>query len=360
MAKTGYNSYRGRSSGRRRLMITLLVLVLVGACTVLFLQQYITYTDDGSMRLDLPFLQESDHTEDSQPPQQDSQVNLVVDQAQPEEPQPSPAQLYGEHRLMELKSLPADEAALRSALAEQGANGFVYTVRDNTGRVFYDSSASIRSAAVGAAGSSAAISHLCQAEDIISVAKFNCFHDSYYAWTHMKDAGICQTTGHIWYDNISYHWLDPEKEDARKYVIGLALECAQLGFDELLLEDACYPTAGKLEKIDYSGNTMEKSAALQLFLTELQQALADYDMKITLLLDESLFSLQPDTNYIADSGLEIETVLPLVDAVFTPASDPIAAQAALSSAIGENTVPALVPMVETPDDDLSNWLIFAN
>ena len=37
--------------------------------------------------------------------------------------------------------------------------------------------------------------------------------------------------------STSYFWLDPDKEAAREYVIALALECAQMGFDELLLEE---------------------------------------------------------------------------------------------------------------------------
>ena len=57
----------------------------------------------------------------------------------------------------------------------------------------------------------------------------------------MESAGICQSSGYIWYDNLSYYWLDPAKEQARDYIVDLALECARLGFDELLLEEVTYP-----------------------------------------------------------------------------------------------------------------------
>ena len=55
MALKGYSSYRGRQGFWRRLLIVVLVLILVAACGFLFLQRYITYSDDGSFRLDLPF-----------------------------------------------------------------------------------------------------------------------------------------------------------------------------------------------------------------------------------------------------------------------------------------------------------------
>lgn len=52
----GYQNYRGRGSRSHKLGIVLLALVLAAACVYLLAQRYITYTDDGGMRLDLPFL----------------------------------------------------------------------------------------------------------------------------------------------------------------------------------------------------------------------------------------------------------------------------------------------------------------
>ena len=303
MSKNGYHSYRGRRSAGRSALIAALVLILAGACVVLLLQQYITYSDDGGIHLELPFFRQEDAPspvggDETAPP---ADMNLVVEESAPAEPEPEP---YGQHRLLELTGLPADEAALRAALSEAGANGFVWTARDNTGRVFYDSAASIRSAAAGAAGTAEALSGLCGAEDIVSVARLNCFHDSYYAWVNMESAGVCQSSGYIWYDNFSYHWLDPAKEQARAYVISLALECAQMGFDELLLEEACYPYRGNLYKIDYSKNSMGKTQALELFVTELRRALEGYDIKLTLLADPRLLSEGERVSYISDSGME--------------------------------------------------------
>ena len=122
----------------------------------------------------------------------------------------------------------------------------------------------------------------------MAAARFNCFHDSYYAFVHMPEAAICQKNGYVWYDQQSYHWLDPSKEQARQYVITLAKECAELGFEELILEECAYPTSGNLHKIDYTKNTMSKSEALALFLTELRAALEPYGTKLSILLTEEL------------------------------------------------------------------------
>ena len=355
MGNKGYHSYRGRRGGWKLLAIVLLTLVLMAACVYLFLQRYMTFTDSGEVRLDLPFFQkEETGAPEGQEDPDAGDMNLVIDDAPgegaEEDAGEGPAAPYGDHRLAGLAALPADGAALEAALSAQGANGFVYTAKDNTGRVFYDSAVALRDAVAGGPDS-ALLEELCGGENVISVARLNCFHDSYYAFAHMESAGICQSSGYIWYDNLSYHWLDPAKEQARSYIIDLALECARLGFDELLLEDMRYPSAGKVEKIDYSGNPLGKSEALVLFLTELKEALAPYDVRVALLLDENDLAGEN----AAVTGLDLAAVLPLVDAVYARAADPAAAEAAIAAAAGEKA-PAFVPVTEESAAD-GDWYL---
>ena len=43
----GYQNYRGRRSAAIKLLIAVLVVILVAACSFLFIQRYVTYTDSG-------------------------------------------------------------------------------------------------------------------------------------------------------------------------------------------------------------------------------------------------------------------------------------------------------------------------
>ena len=54
MPTRGYNSYHGRRSLWKALLVLLLVLVLTAAGAFLLLQDYIIYESDGSIRLELP------------------------------------------------------------------------------------------------------------------------------------------------------------------------------------------------------------------------------------------------------------------------------------------------------------------
>lgn len=382
MALKGYSSYRGRQGFWRRLLIVVLVLILVAACGFLFLQRYITYSDDGSFHLELPFslnweipfLSGGDGADDqSKTPEQD--INLIVDR-QPhdtentkenddtvDDSQQGPPeqgdewtgeQPYLPPRLMELSELPSDEAALIETLAAVGADGFVFRTKDALGKVRYASAVAIPDAVEETAASRELLGRLCAQEDIYTVASITCFLDSVYAFANMEAAGICQSSKYIWYDANMQHWMDPAKEGARQYLIALALECAQLGFDELMLDTMCYPTEGKLYKIDYSQNTMDKTAALLLFLRELEQALEPYSVRISLRLDETVArGLAEDT---ADSGFDALQILPLVDAVYVATTDSATVRQEMQQLLTGKSVPVFIPIVETVTTE-DGWCI---
>ena len=361
MAIKGYQSYRGRSAGRGRVMIVLLVLILVAACAFMFMQRYITYTDDGGIRIDLPFLRKEAEPEEPVPaeelqqPDMDLYIGDAKEPLQPKEPEDQPVdsgESTGRRQLVMVDVLPADKEALENDLSAAGANGFVFTVKDNAGLVRYSSDAALRDAVAADAVDRETLAALCGDEKSLSVARLNCFHDSYYAYSHMESAGICQSSGHVWYDPQSYFWLDPEKDEARRYVIALALECAQLGFDELLLDEMAYPAEGNLEKIDYSGNQLSKGQALELFLTELKRALEPYDIRISLLLGEELVRNGSD----AESGQALEQLLPMVDAVYVPTGDAAAVREQLEAAAGEGGAPELVVLAPSLDQS-GSWCL---
>ena len=125
-----------------------------------------------------------------------------------------------------------------------------------------------------------------------------------------------------------------------------------MGFDEVLLDDVSYPVSGKLQKIDYSGNTQGKTEALTQFLTELRQALEPYGTRVSLVLDEALLLAGSG----ADSGQSLTAFAPLMDAVYAVSADPAAVRLQLEAAAGESPVPALVPLVAAPQAE-GDWCL---
>ena len=65
---------------------------------------------------------------------------------------------------------------------------------------------------------------------------------------------------------------DPGKAAAREYLVQLCKECAELGFDEILLDYCTYPVHGRLDRIDY-GSVTNLTDTLSVFVEGVREAL---------------------------------------------------------------------------------------
>ena len=159
-------------------------------------------------------------------------------------------------------------------------------------RLYYDSAVSgaIDCGAVsGGSGTRSAIAGI-TGSDYYTIGRISTLHDSFYAYKHMTDAAVCQLTGTVWYDENSTHWLAPEKQAARDYVTQIVTECAQMGFDELLLEDMHYPREGRMSRIKTDERTMTQQETLMLLADDIHTALeqAGYKGKLSVSIDADI------------------------------------------------------------------------
>ena len=179
------------------------------------------------------------------------------------------------------------DAAL--AAVPEGANAVALRVKNAQGELLYDSAlqeAIDVNAVKGGSGANAVIEALTGSE-VYTIARINATHDSLYSFAHMADAGVLQLNyaGYIWYDPDSTFYLAPEKPAARQYIVSVARECAELGFDELLFDEFGYPTRGRLNNIDESARTLSKSAALAQLAEELRSGTEAYGVRLSVQLD---------------------------------------------------------------------------
>lgn len=75
-AAKGYRSYRGRPPKGKIALAVVLVLVIVAAVAVIVLQEYLVYDADGNARLELPWQQDTEQTEEL--PQEPGEVDIVI------------------------------------------------------------------------------------------------------------------------------------------------------------------------------------------------------------------------------------------------------------------------------------------
>ena len=248
--------------------------------------------EDGSIRFDLPWKQTEEPSDPSAPDgasrtpdAPDDSPDVIIDEPEPPA-KPELTELHGAE-LSESVLRGSADAALTAV--PEGANAVALRVKNARGELLYASAlqeAIDVNAVKGGSGANAVIEALTGSE-VYTIARINATHDSLYSFAHMADAGVLQLNyaGYIWYDPDSTFYLAPEKPAARQYIVSVARECAELGFDELLFDEFGYPTRGRLNNIDESARTLSKSAALAQLAEELRSGTEAYGVRLSVQLD---------------------------------------------------------------------------
>ena len=346
----GYSSYRGKSPRGKIALAVLLVLVIVGAAAVIRLQKYVVYDDSGRPRLELPWSSGQSAGSAAGSEEEPPDANLTI-----QEPERTDV------RAVRLPVGPLTdwaEAWTQASDGHSGCNAAVYTVKAPDGSVYLDSQAVLPGALKTVEGTGAAVGDMLKADGVYAVAEIACFRDPIAASAELESMGLKNTGGYVFYDGNSDRWLDPAKPAARQYLIDLASGCAAMGFDEILLTDVSYPTEGKLNKIDYGAAAAALPDSLTdeitSFLKQMQAALAEYDVKLSVLLPADLL-LSGDSTGV--SGQSLAEIAPLADRICAAVDNASAVehlQAAVTAA-GKDT--ELVPVLASPEGTDGSWLL---
>ena len=320
----GYRSYRGRMPKGRIALMVILILVIVVSAAVIWLQNYVVYTADGQIRLELPWQrEETPPAEEETLPEED--VEVIV-----QEPE-GPPQVTA----LSLEAAPLTQVAWESTQAAFSGTAPAYnaaavTLKDSGGHIYFAASGAAGGTVSAAEDTAAALTALTEG-DAYTIARMSCFLDPIAARADVEGMGLKNTGGFIYYDGNNQNWLDPNKPAARQYLRDLAAEIADLGFDEILLTDLGYPTTGPLSKVNYGG--ANRTASVRTFLEELRADLAEYGVAISVELPaEVILAGRDDT-----AGLALADIAPLVDRVcaVTTAEQIPALEAAVTAASPE-------------------------
>lgn len=305
MATKGYNSYSGRSHRGKIVLVVVLVLILLAACSYLLLQPYVVYEDDGSIRLELPFLEKKD--EEQKKPEL-PEVN--EEDIHREEGKPAPA-VKPEMKDLHALELPYDclNSDPKALLKDQSA--VVVNVKHSDGSFTYQSTLQLPEGVTQ--GKKENTEHLKTILDsnCYAVAKISALCDNAYTGA-VPDAAIRYEGGSVWSDFYDRSWLDPARPESKEYLCAIAKECEAQGFDELLLEHFRYPIEGELQ-----GTGVKEDLDRGKVLAEVVEAMhkAAPSLRISVLLPGSL-----DSDYAFQaSGLPAKVLAESFDRIYVPA-----------------------------------------
>lgn len=172
-----------------------------------------------------------------------------------------------------------DEWAKRVAIVESTEiNAIVLDLKDSTGHVYYDSKVPLASA-IGAIDPKLDVeARLKEMKDkgIYTIARIVVFEDPILAVQRPDWAIHDLSTGGLWTTWEGLAWVNAHERDVWKYNIDLAVEAANLGFDEIQLDYLRFPSDGLLENTDYGDEYANETRleAITGFVSEVQKALA--------------------------------------------------------------------------------------
>jgi peptidoglycan/xylan/chitin deacetylase (PgdA/CDA1 family) len=146
---------------------------------------------------------------------------------------------------------------------------------------------------------------------IYTIARIVVFKDDVLAAAQPAWAVIDSATGGVWHDREKLGWVDPSREEVWDYNIALAVEAAQLGFDEVQFDYVRFPTDGSISRATFAvENTEEnRTAAITGFLAKARQALAPYPVKLA----ADVFGYTTWRTDDMGIGQQIETIAPYLD-----------------------------------------------
>ncbi|MEG2420436.1 MAG: putative glycoside hydrolase [Oscillospiraceae bacterium] len=313
MRTNGYGTYHGKSKLRTFLMVFIIFLVLVLVLAVagfFFLQQYIVHTADG-LRLELPILQ----SEESPTPSPTASMDLVV-VTPPPTPTATPAPQI--RQALFLSAAAFSDGTAAAALKAAGADAAVFNMKADSGDLGYASDLPLALAAK-TSSETAGINEKIKAFNAsarYSVARVSCFKDHKTAGAD-ESLPIRTNSGYRWSDPQNLRWTSPAAQTARAYLAEVCKELAALEFDEIVLDNAGYPTTGNLGYIKPGAayNRAELDSVVGGFYEEIRAALADTGVTLTIVADETAITGE-DTHSgqtpknLAENAEKVWTALP--------------------------------------------------
>ncbi len=280
-AKKQSRRYRGaRSGGIGVLIPVLIVLCIIAAGILYFVNDNMTFTLDGAF-----LSQNKDKTTAN-----DVSANLIIetpdetDAVQPEDILPEPEagtpasdETDGVHALFipigEVKSEELFAAKLSEIPADKKINTLILEVKAEDGTLAFSSESPLATAAA-VSGDDGALSRVIQSakEKGYRVSLYmSCFKDNEAA-RKSQDESARTKNKIIWLDNGNMRWLSAYSDKAREYLVSSIKKLSSLSPDEIILSNISFPAEGKTELLSYDEKAGTKEEMLQTFIADAKAA----------------------------------------------------------------------------------------
>lgn len=233
----------------KRLLIALLVLAVVGTLVwvmwMVWLQRFVVYTREEGAVLDFEAATMDINGAEAVPPEDslevtihynegEDMVNVSTEMTQMNGYYITDKAVY-EDPLGTWEKIQALEAGTAVMLDVKSIYGnFYYST--TTGRPISDSA--------DVDGVDQLFANL-RSSSYYTIARVPALRDREYGLDNTR-SGLPTSGGYLWMDEEGCYWLNPAKEDTITYLMKIATELRELGFDEVVFEDFYFPATKKI------------------------------------------------------------------------------------------------------------------
>ena len=285
-----FQEYRGRGGGRSVLIfivVLLAVLLVAGVVFMVVMGDYIENTPEGTV-IRWPWMRQEPS---AQPVFSDPVVIETDDIVVTVEPAPGSASIP--RSVLAAVTVTGDQlrgGTAAQAVADAGGNALVVEMKAGTGMLAWQSQAELAASLYANAADNSvadAIRELAQNGELYLVARVHCFRDPLL--TNAWISPLMTQEGRVWYDLYGIGWSSPASQAAADYLSALCRELADMGFDEILLDDAGYPCLGEVDALATDDNRPEDlTVPVAAFLQRLDKELEEKGVYLSVYAYEAL------------------------------------------------------------------------
>lgn len=279
-------TYTARRRWRRigtAALVLLVAGILVWFCWVIWLERYVVYSSDGAtLNFDLP---DPGTGSIASPPSADETIAIYYNEGENAiSTSTELTQINGYY--IDGATLQNDLAGTREQIASLSANTAVMIELKNIkGNFYYNSQLSdaVTSSAVDLVGVDALIQDM-NSRNLYTIASVPAFRDFNFGLNNVS-SGLPLPKGYLWMDSQGCYWLDPTKSGTLNWLYSIAEELRDLGFDEVVFTDFCFPDT---DKIVFNG---DKTEAIATAAANLVKTCAKSDFAVSFVTSNMNFKL---------------------------------------------------------------------
>ncbi|HHW31993.1 MAG TPA: putative glycoside hydrolase [Clostridiaceae bacterium] len=149
--------------------------------------------------------------------------------------------------------------------------------------------------------------------DIYIIGRLVCFKDPVLS-TKRPELAVKHVNGGLWRDNFDLTWLDPYNKDSWPYLIEIAREAVNRGFDEIQFDYVRFPNEGNKKAMKFMDTDQKKYEAINEFLAYAKKELPGVIISADVfgIICESPEDTEDIGQYLELIGKDIDYISPMV------------------------------------------------